>query len=98
MNINTKALLASTLLTALLAGTSAIAGDNSYLFEDTNYASNTESVAIQKVSYQIALPETDFVGDNSYLFEDENYSSNTESKVSYQSALLETDSTTEISR
>jgi len=59
MKINTKALLAGTLVTALFAGTSAIAGDNSYLFEDANYASNSESVANQKVSYQSVLIETD---------------------------------------
>ncbi len=97
MNINTKALLAGTLLTSLLAGTSAIAGDNDH-FAKADYATNTESVIVQKVSYQSALPETGLVGDNSYLFEDENYSSNTESRVNYQSALLETDSITEINR
>ncbi|MEH6455724.1 MAG: hypothetical protein V7749_05345 [Cocleimonas sp.] len=59
MNINTKAIIASTLLTALFAGTSAIAGDNSYLFEDASYASTTESVVAQKVSLQVEAIEAE---------------------------------------
>ncbi|MEH6458177.1 MAG: hypothetical protein V7749_17740 [Cocleimonas sp.] len=59
MNINTKAIIASTLLTVLFAGNSAIAGDNSYLFEDASYASITESVVAQKVSLQTPAVEVE---------------------------------------
>ncbi|MEH6458183.1 MAG: hypothetical protein V7749_17770 [Cocleimonas sp.] len=59
MKINTKAIVASALLTVLFAGTSAIAGDNSYLFEDASYASTTESVVAQKVSLQTPTVEVD---------------------------------------
>ncbi len=51
MNTKTKAILASTLLTALFAGQSAIAGqdiDNGVFAADT---ATTKSVMIQKVSY-----------------------------------------------
>jgi len=52
MNINTKAILASTLLTALIAGTSAFAEDAGFdLFENFN-AVTSESVVAQKVSLQ----------------------------------------------
>lgn len=51
MNINTKAILASTLLTALFAGTSAIAGDNDH-FAAADYETANSSVVMQKVSYQ----------------------------------------------
>ncbi len=50
MNIHTKAILAGTLFTALLAGTSAIADgdDNEFFYENTV---STESVVINKVNY-----------------------------------------------
>ncbi len=51
MNINTKAIIASTLLTALFAGTSAIAGDNDH-FAAADYETAITSVVMQKVSYQ----------------------------------------------
>ncbi|MEH6458182.1 MAG: hypothetical protein V7749_17765 [Cocleimonas sp.] len=63
--MNTKILLAGTILTALLAGTSAIAGDNDYLFEDSAYAT-TESVVAQKVVYQEVAAGT------GVIFEDSN--------------------------
>jgi len=59
MNINTKTILASMLLTALFAGTSAIAGDNDH-FVDIAASVNTESVVIQKVSLQSPAVETDY--------------------------------------
>ena len=49
--MNTKTILASTLFTALVAGTSAFAGDNSYLFEDSVYSVTTESVDTQKINF-----------------------------------------------
>ena len=58
--MNTKAILVSTLFTALIAGTSAFAGDNSYLFEDDSYSTATESVEIQKVN--IVTPATTDLG------------------------------------
>ncbi len=64
--MNTKALLAGTILTALFAGTSTFAGDNDYLFEDAAYATTTESVVTQKVSYQ------EVVAGTGYVFEDSN--------------------------
>ncbi len=54
MNMNTKAILASALLTALFAGTSAIAGDNDH-FAKSDSITATESVEMQKVSYQTAI-------------------------------------------
>ena len=48
-----KAILVSTLLTALFAGTSAIAGDNDH-FAKADSITATESVEMQKVSYQTA--------------------------------------------
>ena len=51
--MNIKAILASTLLTALFAGTSAIAGDNDH-FAATDYETTNSSVVTQKVSYQAA--------------------------------------------
>ena len=57
MNINTKTILASMLLTALFAGTSAIAGDNDH-FVDIAASVNTESVVIQKVSLQSPAVES----------------------------------------
>jgi len=60
MNINTKAILASTLLTALFAATSAFAGDNAYLFEGASYVATTESVVAQKVSLQSEELETNY--------------------------------------
>ncbi len=51
--MNIKAILASTLLTALFAGTSAIAGDNDH-FAAADYETTNSSVEMQKVSYQTA--------------------------------------------
>ena len=48
-----KAILVSTLLTALFAGTSAIAGDNDH-FAKADYGITNSSVEKQKVSYQLA--------------------------------------------
>ena len=53
--MNIKAIIASTLLTALFAGTSAIAGDNDH-FAKADSVTATESV-MQKVSYQTATLE-----------------------------------------
>jgi hypothetical protein len=63
--MNTKALLAGTILTTLFAGTSAIAGDNDYLFEDTAYVTTTESVEVQKVSFKGVAVETKYVFEGS---------------------------------
>ena len=51
--MNIKAILASTLLTALFTGTSAIAGDNDH-FAAADYETTNSSVVTQKVSYQAA--------------------------------------------
>jgi len=64
--MNTKTLLAGTILSALFATTSAFAGDNAYLFEDANYATTTESVVAQKVSFKVVAVET------GYTFKDSN--------------------------
>jgi len=56
MNIHIKAILAGTLLTALLAGTSAFAGDNDH-FAVADYVTTTLSVELQKVSYQATAVE-----------------------------------------
>ncbi len=64
MNTNMKAILASTLLTALFAGQTAIAGDNDH-FAVSDSATITESVAIQKVSFQSPAVETGYVFENS---------------------------------
>lgn len=56
--MNIKAILASTLLTALFAGTSAIAGDNDH-FAAADYETTNASVAMQKVSYQAATLDTE---------------------------------------
>ena len=50
MKIHTKAILASTLLTALFAGTTAFAEDRDNLFGWELQATSTESV--EKVNYQ----------------------------------------------
>jgi len=63
--MNTKAILAGTLLSALFAGTSAFAGDNDYLFEDVDYATTTESVVAQKVSVQEVAVETEYTFETS---------------------------------
>jgi len=60
--MNTKALLAGTILTALFAGQTASAADNDYLFEDAAYATTTESVVVQTVSFQ--APKATIVGVN----------------------------------
>ena len=58
MNTKTKAILASTLLTALFAGQSAIAGqDNDQGVYSVNTAT-TESVMIQKVNYLAPTVDT----------------------------------------
>lgn len=62
MNINIKALLASTLLTVLFTSTTAIAGDNDH-FIDAEQAV-TKSVLMQKVSLQTIDVETAYVGVN----------------------------------
>jgi len=49
--MNTKGILAGIILTALFACQSAIAGDNDH-FVDIAASVNTESVVIQKVSFQ----------------------------------------------
>ena len=50
--MNTKAIIAGTLLTALFAGQSAIAGqDNNNGVFATNSATSSESAMFQKVSY-----------------------------------------------
>ena len=47
-----KSILAATILSALFAGTSAIAGDNDHFADaDAIYTTATESVVKQKVSY-----------------------------------------------
>ncbi len=67
--MNTKTILASTLLTALLAGTSAIAGDNDHFavadYDATNMISS-ETAAKDKVNYQSPTVET------GYEFKDSN--------------------------
>ena len=63
--MNTKTLLAGTILSALFAGTSAFAGDNAYLFEDAASATTTESVVAQKVSLQEVAVETGYVFETS---------------------------------
>jgi len=66
--MNTKALLASTLLTALFAGTSAIAGDNDHFAVADNEATNvttSETAVMKKVSYQSPTVETGYVFDSS---------------------------------
>ena len=47
--MNTKAIIASTLLTAIFAGQTAIAGDNDH-FAAADYAVQSETVVMQKVS------------------------------------------------
>ncbi len=49
--MNTKALLTGTILTVLIAGTSAFAGDNDH-FVDVAAANIETSVAFQTVSFQ----------------------------------------------
>jgi len=63
--MNTKALLAGTILSALFATTSAIAGDNSYLFEDATYETTTEAVIAKKVSLQSPAVETEYTFETS---------------------------------
>ena len=61
--MNTKAIIASTLLTALFAGQSAIAGqniDNGAFVADS--AVTSESVMIQKVSYLAPTVDTNDTG------------------------------------
>ena len=63
MNINTKAVLVSTLLIALFAGTSAIAGDNDHFVDIAaayNIESTTEIVVMQKVNFSVATVETGY--------------------------------------
>ncbi len=65
MNINTKAVIASTLLTALLAGTSAMAEDVGFDVLENFDSVTTEVVVIQNVSLQSADIDTDYsVGPN----------------------------------
>ena len=63
--MNTKVLLAGTILTALFAGTSAIAGDNDH-FAASDSVTATDSVVIQTVIYQEVAAGT------GVIFEDSN--------------------------
>jgi len=63
--MNTKVLLAGTILTALFAGTSAIAGDNDH-FAASDSVIATDSVVIQTVIYQEVAAGT------GAIFEDSN--------------------------
>ena len=57
--MNTKAIITSTLLTALFAGQSAIAGqDNDNSVFAANSAASSESVMIQKVNYLAPTVDT----------------------------------------
>jgi len=59
MNINTKNLLASTLLTALLAGTAAYAdGDRDFSVE-VDYQNITDSVVVKKVNFDAPVVEAE---------------------------------------
>ena len=55
--MNTKAIIASTLFTALFAGTTAIAGDNDH-FAKADYPTASESVTIVKASYQAPIVDS----------------------------------------
>lgn len=55
--MNIKAIIASSLLTAVFTGTSAIAGDNDR-FASADYSTSTESVVIQKVSLNSVVVES----------------------------------------
>ena len=58
MNINTKSVLASSLIAAVLAGTSAIAeGDGK--FRGENYAEDNNTVVMQKANFK--APSVDYV-------------------------------------
>ncbi|MEH6455725.1 MAG: hypothetical protein V7749_05350 [Cocleimonas sp.] len=59
--MNTKAILAGTILTALFAGQTAIAGDNDH-FIDVAAANTQSSVVAQTVSFQ--APKATVVGVN----------------------------------
>ena len=60
--MNTKTVLASTLLSALLAGTSAVAGQNDH-FAAADYATDDNNVVVmQKVSFQ--APSVAYANDN----------------------------------
>ena len=52
MNINTKAILVSTIFIALFAGTTAFAEDRDNLFAWELNATPTEAVEMQKVNFQ----------------------------------------------
>jgi len=58
MNINSKVIIASTLLTALFAGSYAIAGDNEYFISKAVY-STSESVVIQNAIFNTVEIDTD---------------------------------------
>jgi len=61
MNTKTKAIIASTLLTALFAGQSAIAGQDNDEGVFAQLTANTESVTIYKVNYLAPTAEADQV-------------------------------------
>ena len=59
MNTKTKAIIASTLLTALFAGQSAIAGQDNDDGVFAQLTANTESVTFDKVNYLAPTVETE---------------------------------------
>ena len=59
MNTTSKTILASTLLAALLAGTSAYADKRGDLIDYSDNSGITESVAMQKVRYETPTVDTD---------------------------------------
>ncbi len=61
MNTKTKVILASTLLTALFSGQSAIAGQDNDDGPFAELTENTESVTIKKMNYLAPTVETDVV-------------------------------------
>ena len=61
MNTKTKAILASTLLTALFVGQSAIAGQDNDEGVFAQLTANTESVSTDKVNYIAPIVEDDQV-------------------------------------
>jgi len=59
MNISTKAILASTLLTALLTGQTAIAGNNDYVISKAVYVSMIDSVVIRDALFHTVVIDTE---------------------------------------
>ena len=58
MNINTKAIITSTILTVLFAGTSAMATDDIHRFDFEDKVSVSESVHKQKISLKAPIIES----------------------------------------